>query len=167
MLSNHREATPVCKRDVKLFALVHDRSTWNALLSPTLMSLRILHSHDDGTGHRQKLGPYEIESLIPLEDEGMGTAYRIRIAPHSTTSVSYHKLAEELYYVLSGSGAAFLNGVRHELKRGDFLRLPPGTTHGFITHDEELVMLDIHSPGSRPDRDVYFMGETPEGFKTR
>ena len=114
----------------------------------------------------QKLGPYEIEPLIPLADEGVGTAYRVRIEPHSTTSVSYHKLAEELYYVLSGSGVAMLNGERHTLCTGDFLRLPPGTTHGFITEEEPLVMLDIHSPGSRPDRDVYFVGETPPGFGT-
>jgi mannose-6-phosphate isomerase-like protein (cupin superfamily) len=97
----------------------------------------------------------------------MGTAYRVRIAPRSTTSVSYHKLAEELYYVLSGQGTAILDGQPFNLKTGDFLRLPPGTTHGFVTQDEELVMLDIHSPGSRPDRDVYFVGETPQGFTSQ
>ena len=129
------------------------------------MPLRILHiSANAPLSAPQKLGPYEIESLIPLADEGMGTAYRVRIEPHSTTSVSYHKVAEELYYVLSGHGVALLNGERYELRTGDFLRLPPGTTHGFITGDEPLVMLDIHSPGSRPDRDVYFEGEVPPGF---
>ena len=129
------------------------------------MSLRLLHvSADAPISAPQKLGPYEIESLIPLEDEGMGTAYRVRIEPHSTTSVSYHKLAEELYFVVSGSGTAILNGQPHQLRTGDFLRLPPGTTHGFITEAEPLVMLDIHSPGSRPDRDVYFQGEVPPGF---
>jgi mannose-6-phosphate isomerase-like protein (cupin superfamily) len=129
------------------------------------MPLRILHVPADAPiAPPQKLGPYEIESLIPLADEGMGTAYRVRIEPHSTTSVSYHKLAEELYYVLGGRGVALLNGERHELRTGDFLRLPPGTTHGFVTGEEPLVMLDIHSPGSRPDRDVYFVGEVPPGF---
>ena len=129
------------------------------------MPLRILHVREDAPlAAPQQLGPYRIESLIPLADEGAGTAYRVRIEPHSTTSVSYHKLAEELYYVLSGSGTAVLNDERYELKTGDFLRLPPGTTHGFITGDEPLVMLDIHSPGSRPDRDVYFVGDVPPGF---
>jgi len=128
------------------------------------MPERILHVRDDGSGERQQLGPYEIESLIPRDDEITGTAYRVRIAAHSTTSVSCHKLAEEFYYVLSGSGIAILNGEHHDLKTGDFLRLPPGTTHGFITQDEPLVMLDLHTPGSRPDRDAYFIGETPPGF---
>jgi mannose-6-phosphate isomerase-like protein (cupin superfamily) len=50
------------------------------------------------------------------------------------------------------------------LRAGDFLRLPPGTTHGFVTTEEELVMLDVHAPGSRTDRDVYFLDSGPEGF---
>jgi quercetin dioxygenase-like cupin family protein len=132
------------------------------------MSLRILHVREDApVSAPQKLGPYQIESLIPREDEAAGTAYRVRIEPHSTTAVSYHKIAEEIYYVLEGSGTALLNGEPYELKRGDFLRLPPGTTHGFVTTDEPLVMLDIHSPGSRPDRDVFFVGETPQGFSAK
>jgi len=132
------------------------------------MSLRILHVREGApVSAPQKLGPYQIESLIPREDEAAGTAYRVRIEPHSTTAVSYHKIAEEIYYVLEGSGTALLNGEPYELKRGDFLRLPPGTTHGFVTTDEPLVMLDIHSPGSRPDRDVFFVGETPQGFSAK
>ena len=129
------------------------------------MSLRIIHQHaDSGINDKARLGPYEIETLIPLEDEHAGTAYRVRIEPHQTTNVSYHKIAEEFYYVIAGSGTAILNGERYILKAGDFLRLPPGTTHGFITQEEPLVMLDIHTPGSRPNRDVYFVGETPQGF---
>lgn len=129
------------------------------------MPLRVLHvSASAPVSQPQRLGPYEIEPLILPRDEGAGTAYRVRIEPHSTTSVSYHKLAEEWYYVLSGSGVAVLNGERHELRTGDFLRLPPGTTHGFSTGDEPLVMLDFHTPGSRPDRDVYFVGPAPAGF---
>jgi len=129
------------------------------------MSLRILHQRSGSqSAAKQKLGPYEIESLIPPEDEGAGTAYRVRIEPHQTTSVSYHKIAEEFYYILSGSGVAVLDGAAYELHAGDFLRLPPGTTHGFITHDEPLLMLDIHTPGSRPDHDVFFVGDIPAGF---
>ncbi len=126
--------------------------------------LRLLHVRENGGAPKARLGPYEIETLISIEDEGAATAYRIRIEPHQRTSVSYHRIAEEFYQVLSGRGLAVLDGVEYPLETGDFLRLPPGTTHGFITGDEALVMLDIHCPGSRPDRDVYFVGETPEGF---
>lgn len=130
-------------------------------------ALRLLHVKETDDVPRVRLGPYQIDTLIAETDEGAGTAYRIRIGANQHTSVSYHKIAEEFYHVLSGSGIAVLNGVEHELRTGDFLRLPPGTTHGFITGDEELVMLDIHCPGSRPDRDVFFVGETPDGFGAR
>ncbi|MCW1921851.1 cupin domain-containing protein [Luteolibacter arcticus] len=127
-------------------------------------SLRVLHVKEGEGTETARLGPYEIETLIPVSDEGAATAYRVRIEPHQRTSTSYHKLAEELYLVLAGSGISVLDGVEHALRAGDFLRLPPGTTHAFITSDEALVMLDVHTPGSRPDRDVYFVGETPAGF---
>lgn len=129
--------------------------------------LRILHHRASDESQKQKLGPYEIESLIAPEDEAAGTAYRVRIEPHQKTNISYHKIAEEFYYVLAGSGTAILNGESYDLKEGDFLRLPPGTTHGFITQAEPLVMLDLHTPGSRPDRDVFFVGDVPEGFTVK
>ncbi|MSU35666.1 MAG: cupin domain-containing protein [Pedosphaera sp.] len=128
------------------------------------MALQILHRTAVNPGGVQKLGPYEIEPLIDREDEGAATAYRVRIQPYQRTSISYHKIAEEFYYVLGGSGKAILNGIPHDLRVGDFLRLPPGATHGFITEADELLMLDLHTPGSHPDRDVYFVGEAPSGF---
>ena len=129
--------------------------------------LRIVHYRGSSPSFVQHLGPYKIESLVAPEDESAATAYRVRIEPHQTTGVSYHKVAEEFYYVLSGSGTAILNGEPFKLATGDFLRLPPGTTHGFVTQEEELVMLDFHTPGSRPDHDVYFVGMTPAGFTVR
>ena len=113
----------------------------------------------------EQLGPYGIESLIEPDEEAAGTAYRVRIGPHSRTAISYHKRAEEYYFVLAGAGTALLDGRPVPLRTGDFLRLPPGTTHGFITEAEPLEMLDLHTPGSRPDRDVYFVGDAPEGFR--
>tara|TARA_B110000037_G_C16732353_1_gene347618 strand:+ start:100 stop:456 length:357 start_codon:yes stop_codon:yes gene_type:complete len=110
------------------------------------------------------LGPYEIQSLIPVEEEGAMTAYRVRIEPQQVTSESFHKIAEEVYFVIEGSGVAVLNDVEQAIGAGDFLRLPPGTRHRFVTQEAALVMLDLHAPGSRPDKDVYFSGPVPEGF---
>lgn len=124
----------------------------------------ILHVRESDDVPSGCFGPYQIETLIEESEEGVATAYRVRIHAHQVTAISYHKVAEELYYVISGSGVAVLDGVPRELRSGDFLRLPPGTKHGFVTREEDLVMLDIHSPGSRPNRDVYFEGEAPEGF---
>lgn len=127
----------------------------------------ILHIASSQQTSTQALGPYQITPLISEEQESGGTAYRVQIQPHQKTAVSYHKIAEEFYYVLSGSGTAMLNGRSYELHTGDFLRLPPNTTHSFETREEALTLLNTHFPGSRPNRDVYFVGETPEGFGTQ
>ena len=114
----------------------------------------------------KQLGPYGIETLIMPDQEIRTTAYRVKVRAVSTTSTSYHQIAEELYFVLSGDGVAILDGVEHELYAGVFLRLPPGTRHAFKAGSKGLEMLDIHAPGCRPDHDVYFVGgEVPAGFK--
>lgn len=113
-----------------------------------------------------QLGPYGIESLITVGAESSMTAYRVRVEAGRMTSTSFHKVAEELYYVLSGSGKAYLNHAPYDLKAGVFLRLPPGTWHAFEAGPDGLDMLDIHAPGCRPDRDVFFPdGDTPDGFQ--
>lgn len=126
--------------------------------------LVLVHRSSGNPERSQALGPYRIETLLAEAEEGAGTAYRVRIEPGQQTSVSYHEKAEEFYFVIAGQGTALLNGEAHALREGDFLRLPPGTTHGFITADVALDMLNIHIPGCRPNRDVFFVGETPEGF---
>jgi mannose-6-phosphate isomerase-like protein (cupin superfamily) len=128
--------------------------------------LNVIHRRSGDAARTQHLGPYAIEALIDPQEEGAGTAYRVCIEPHRRTSVSYHRVAEEYYFVLAGKGIAILDGKEFPLQAGDFLRLPPGTTHGFFTADEALEMLDLHTPGCRPDRDVYFMDAVPEGFRS-
>jgi mannose-6-phosphate isomerase-like protein (cupin superfamily) len=126
--------------------------------------LALIHRHTPDFARRQQLGPYGIESLVEAEEEGAGTVYRVSIEAMQRTSIAYHRIAEEYYFVLSGRGVALLDGIEHPIETGDFLRLPPGMKHGFLTADEPLEMLNIHTPGSRPDRDVYFDEEAPEGF---
>ena len=124
----------------------------------------LIHRPSGNPARTRRLGPYHIESLIDPAEEAAGTAYRVRVAAGERTAVSYHKVAEEFYYVLAGTGLAILDGKEYPLAPGDFLRLPPGTTHGFVAGPDGLDMLDVHVPGCRPDRDVYFVDERPEGF---
>jgi mannose-6-phosphate isomerase-like protein (cupin superfamily) len=129
--------------------------------------LGIIHRHSGDVAQTECLGPYAIEPLISRSEEGRATVYRVSIGPRQRTRISYHRVAEEFYFVLRGRGTAVLDGQDHRLEAGDFLRLPPGTTHGFITADEPLEMLNVHAPGCRPDHDTYFAdGAPPEGFGT-
>lgn len=112
----------------------------------------------------QRLGPYVIESFLDPEEEHAGTVYRVRIEAGSTTSTSFHGRAEEYYFVLDGEGTLLLDGEPRIVRRGDFLRLPPGIAHAFVTTDAPLELLNVHTPGCRPDRDTYFLDSTPAGF---
>jgi mannose-6-phosphate isomerase-like protein (cupin superfamily) len=130
----------------------------------TATKLALIHRGSGRPADARTLGPYQIETLLHPHEEGAATAYRVRIEPHQTTNISYHQVAEEIYFVLAGCGVAILDGVPLPLQPGDFLRLPPGTTHGFVTTDEPLDLLDIHTPGCRPDHDVFFVDAIPPGF---
>ena len=122
---------------------------------PDVSSLRLIHRRSGDAARTQRLGPYKIESLVDLPEEGRATVYRVSIAEHQRTRISYHHVAEEYYFVLTGRAMAVLDGREYPLEAGDFLRLPPGTTHGF----------NVHVPVCRPDRDTYFAdGAPPEGF---
>ena len=150
-----------------LAAIARDSSNVPGMKSKTTRrKLRIVHRASGDSARAKKLGPYEIETLIAPRDEGAATAYRVRIALRKKTAVSFHKIAEELYFVIAGRGTAILSGKKFALRPGDLLRLPPGTKHGFVTAGEPLDMLNIHTPGCRPDHDVYFVnGPAPDGFK--
>jgi quercetin dioxygenase-like cupin family protein len=126
--------------------------------------LELIHRASGDPARTEALGSYEIESLLAPHEEGAGTAYRVRIAPGARTAIGYHRIAEEFYFVLAGGGTAILDGREQPLRAGDFLRLPPGTKHGFAAGEQGLEMLDVHVPGCRPDRDTYFVGPAPEGF---
>jgi mannose-6-phosphate isomerase-like protein (cupin superfamily) len=128
------------------------------------MNLAIIHRPSGDPARVERLGPYSIEALIGRDEEGAGTVYRVRIAPGERTAVSYHRVAEEYYFVPAGNGVALLDGRECTLRTGDFLRLPPGTTHSFVAGEQGLDMLDVHTPGSWPDHDVYFVGPAPAAF---
>jgi len=129
-----------------------------------MSKLSILHVNEASGESASQLGPYEIQSLISEKEEGAFTAYFVSLEANQRTATSFHKKAEEIYYILEGSGKAWLDGKPYPLKQGDFVRLPSYTKHSFATGAQGLRMLNIHSPGSRPDRDVFFEGDPPPGF---
>lgn len=120
------------------------------------MTTKLVHRSSGQPNASWDLGPYQIEALLTESEESAGTAYRVRIEANQKTDVSFHQVAEEFYYVLSGSATAILDGQSIAIRAGDFLRLPPGTRHAFVTADEPLEMLDVHIPGCRPNRDTHF-----------
>jgi mannose-6-phosphate isomerase-like protein (cupin superfamily) len=129
---------------------------------PTMMDMKqhVIHRSSGSPTNVQQFGPYQIEPLLTEQEEAAATVYRVRVEANQHTSTSYHNIAEEFYFVLSGTATAILDGSPRSLAPGDFLRLPPGTRHAFVTQDTPLEMLDMHVPGCRPGRDTYFTDET-------
>ena len=107
----------------------------------------VVHRPSGDPARSEQLGPYRIEALLSRDEARAGTVYRVHIAAGQTTAVSYHRVAEEYYFVLAGGGVAVLDGREYPLRPGDFLRLPPGTRHGFVAGAEGLDLLDPGSDG--------------------
>ncbi len=97
-----------------------------------------------------------IDQLLAREACRRFSAYLVRMAPGQVKKASFHKIGEELYYVLSGRGVAELGEKRYDLVAGCFFRVPPGTVHTFTTGEEALDMLNFHSPPVFSDHDTYF-----------
>lgn len=51
------------------------------------------------------------------------------IAAGEATERHYHRVLEELYYVVSGRGDMELDGEHHEVGPGDAILIPPGAWH--------------------------------------
>jgi mannose-6-phosphate isomerase-like protein (cupin superfamily) len=85
-----------------------------------------------------------------------GTAPEFVLKGIRIKKTSFHKEAEELYFVIAGRGVARLGDKNYELQAGCFFRVPAKTLHEFSAHSEGLDLLNFHSPPVFPDHDTYF-----------
>jgi uncharacterized cupin superfamily protein len=65
---------------------------------------------------------------------------------------------EEFVYVLEGEVDAWIDGVVHAMRPGDFaaFRSGRGITHCFINNSEREVLLMVGGEASRPDNRIYY-----------
>ena len=76
----------------------------------------------DGSTIRELLGL----PTAPVRNQSLAEA---TLAPGQVTLRHYHREAEELYYVLEGSGEMELGGERARVSPGDAILIPPGAWH--------------------------------------
>jgi mannose-6-phosphate isomerase-like protein (cupin superfamily) len=58
-----------------------------------------------------------------------------------------HEIAENIYYILKGTGIVELEGVRHLVGPGKVIFVPPGVEHGIAnTGFEDLIFIVAASP---------------------
>ena len=64
----------------------------------------------------------------PVQKQSLAEA---RVPAGSRTERHYHKVAEELYFILEGAGEIELDGERRMVGPGDAILIPPGVWHTF------------------------------------
>jgi mannose-6-phosphate isomerase-like protein (cupin superfamily) len=87
----------------------------------------------------------------PVENQSLAEA---QVPAGTATQRHYHKLAEEFYFILSGSGEMEINGETRTVGPGDAILIPPGAWHT-ITARETLRFLCCCAPPYSHE-DTYF-----------
>jgi mannose-6-phosphate isomerase-like protein (cupin superfamily) len=78
------------------------------------------------------------------------------LAPGQGTIRHHHRVSEEIYFVLDGTGSMELDGERRHVSAGDAILIPPGARHTLANDgDGPLRILCCCSP-PYSDGDTYF-----------
>jgi len=62
----------------------------------------------------------------PVANQSLAEA---SLPPGAATDRHYHKLSEEFYFLLEGTGTMEINGQTREVTPGDAILIPPGSWH--------------------------------------
>src|SRR6478609_7355021 len=90
-------------------------------------------------------------SNAPVANQSLAEA---TIPAGGETERHYHKISEEFYYLLAGSGMMEINGITRMVVPGDAILIPPGAWHQ-IRAIEPLQFLCCCSPPYAHE-DTYF-----------
>lgn len=78
------------------------------------------------------------------------------LEPDQATRRHYHRVSEEIYVVVKGSGELEVDGERRHVRRGDAVLIPPGAWHELVNDgSSELRILCCCSP-PYSHADTYF-----------
>jgi len=96
--------------------------------------------------------PYgDVTRIMTGGDGGIANVHVVRVTDGST---HYHTGYDEIYYVLSGTGSAFIEKEEFLLKPGAVLNVPTGMNHS-ITADDELEFIIFGTPAMSADDDRF------------
>ncbi len=90
-------------------------------------------------------------SNAPVENQSLAEAC---VAAGGATERHYHRLSEELYFVMEGEGCMEIDGEKREMGPGDGVLIPPGSWHQ-ISARTRLRFLCCCAP-PYADEDTYF-----------
>jgi uncharacterized cupin superfamily protein len=106
---------------------------------------------DEYTGHQRSVG-----RVAGLQKIGVNL---IRLMPGERSSWPHaEEKEEEFVYVLAGEVDAWIDGVVHAMRPGEFAAFPAGTgiCHCFINNSKHEVQLLVGGEASKRDNRVYY-----------
>ncbi len=69
------------------------------------------------------------------------------LEPDEATERHYHRLTEEIYFVIKGSGRMEVDGEEQQIRPGDAVLIPPGAWHTLVNNGtSELRILCCCAP---------------------
>jgi quercetin dioxygenase-like cupin family protein len=80
------------------------------------------------------------DRLISREDAALEPAAWAHAVDIDGANPHFHKVATELYYVLEGNGSVLLDGIKHEVRKGSLVHIPPGVVHSAVGRMRVLVI---------------------------
>ena len=86
--------------------------------------------------------------VCPDNSETKDLDFRVSLVrPQGHIEVHHHAVAENLYYIIRGTGLMELDGERHTLAPNTVIHVPPGVRHGlWNTGFEDLVFVVVALP---------------------
>ena len=63
-----------------------------------------------------------------------------KIRPGKGTGLHYHKDADEIFYVIEGTGTAILGTKRYDIEAGDFIFIPKNLDHKIRKYDSTGIL---------------------------
>ncbi|HLC97825.1 MAG TPA: cupin domain-containing protein [Candidatus Nanoarchaeia archaeon] len=100
---------------------------------------------------------YELLSATEKNNLGIGLAVGF-LPPKRNATLHFHRISQEIYYILAGSGRVVLDKEIGEVQKGSIISVPPLAIHGLQnTSDGEMEVLCISSP-PYTDKDFILAG---------
>lgn len=104
---------------------------------------------------RNSIGPNEAVRITRLVDSsdmsGLLVQVRSSMPPH------YHKLTQEVVYMLRGEGLFQLGSERYPVKAGAVMRIPTGQTHTFTNQGQAPAVFFVVTTPRWDERDRFMM----------
>ncbi len=89
----------------------------------------------------------------PVANQSLAEA---SLPPGTATERHYHKVSEELYFILEGKALMEMNGDTREVQPGDGILIPPGVWHQITASSDQNVTFLCCCAPPYAHEDTYF-----------